>query len=147
MTEKSVSVGSLSSVFGLIEVMTELIGLIDDQAVKAKWLEFCRLYNATKAEQKEVTGADWGNLNLRQAYSRATAYAARQLGDQALAKRAWQELRTGHAGYPDSHPFGARRIEGPAVLNPVDEADLSTNASAQFGLAAFQCLALVGEHI
>ncbi|MEV0819788.1 Tat pathway signal sequence domain protein [Nonomuraea rubra] len=147
MTEKSVSIGSLSSVFGLIEVMTELIGLIDDQAVKAKWLEFCRLYNATKAEQKEVTGADWGNLNLRQAYSRATAYAARQLGDQALAQRAWQELRTGHAGYPDNHPFGARRVEGPAVLNPVDEADLSTNASAQFGLAAFQCLALVGEHI
>ncbi|MGR6921930.1 exo-rhamnogalacturonan lyase family protein [[Actinomadura] parvosata] len=147
MTEKSVSIGSLSSVFGLIEVMTELIGLIDEPAVQAKWVEFCRLYNGTKAEQKEATGADWGNLNLRQAYSRATAYAAVRLGDQALAKRAWQELRTGHAGYPDDHPFGSKRVEGPAVLNPVDEADLSTNASAQFGLAAFQCLALVGEHI
>ncbi|MFF0771216.1 Tat pathway signal sequence domain protein [Nonomuraea wenchangensis] len=147
MTEKSVSIGSLSSVFGLIEVMTELLGLIDDQAVKAKWVEFCRLYNATKAEQKEVTGADWGNLNLRQAYSRATAYASVQLNDQALAKRAWQELRTGHAGYPDNHPFASRRVEGSAVLNPVDEANLSTNASAQYGLAVFQCLALVGEHI
>ncbi|TYB47347.1 Tat pathway signal sequence domain protein [Nonomuraea sp. PA05] len=147
MTEKSVSIGSLSSVFGLIEVMTELIGLIDDQAVKAKWIEFCRLYNGTRAEQEAATGAYWGSLNLRQAYSRATAYAARQLGDQTLAKRAWQELRTGHAGYPDNHAFGSRRVTGPAVLNPVDEADLSTNASAQYGLAAFQCLALVGEHI
>ncbi|WP_043619101.1 exo-rhamnogalacturonan lyase family protein [Nonomuraea candida] len=147
MTERSVSIGSLSSVFGLIEVMTELIDLIDDAAVKAKWVEFCRLYNATKDEQRAATGADWGNLNLRQAYSRATAYAARQLGDQALARRAWQELRTGHAGYPDGHAFTSKRVEGPAVLNPVDEADLSTNASAQFGLAAFQCLALIGEHL
>ncbi|WP_237100902.1 Tat pathway signal sequence domain protein [Nonomuraea sp. MG754425] len=147
MTEKSVAIGSLSSVFGLIEVMNELIGLIDDAAVKAKWVEFCRLYNGTRAEQEAVTGAYWGGLNLRQAYSRATAYAAVQLDDQALAKRAWQELRTGHAGYPDNHPFGSVRVEGSAVLNPIDEAQLSTNASAQFGLAAFQCLALVGEHI
>ncbi|MEV0621335.1 Tat pathway signal sequence domain protein [Nonomuraea sp. NPDC050404] len=145
--EKSVSVGSLSSVFGLIEVMDELLGLIDDAAVKAKWVEFCRLYNATKEEQQAVTGSNWGNLNLRQAYSRATAYAAVQLNDQALAKRAWQELRTGHAGYPDDHPFTATRVERPAVLNPVDEAQLGTNASAQYGLAAIQCLALVGEHI
>ncbi|WP_228010873.1 exo-rhamnogalacturonan lyase family protein [Nonomuraea phyllanthi] len=147
MTEKTVSIGSLSSVFGLIEVMTELLGLIDDEAVKAKWVEFCRLYNATKEEQQEVTGASWGNLNLRQAYSRATAYAATQLNDETLARRAWQELRTGHAGYPENHSFASTRVEGSAVLNPVDEADLSTNASAQYGLAVFQCLALVGDHI
>jgi hypothetical protein len=147
MTEKSVSIGSLSSVFGLIEVMTELIALIDDPAVKAQWVTFCRLYNSTAEEQIAVTGTAWGNLNLRQAYARATAYAARQLNDPALALRAWQELRTGHAGYPENHPFNTRRIEGPAVLNPVDEASMSTNASAQFGLAAFQCLALVGDQI
>ncbi|AQZ65173.1 unnamed protein product [[Actinomadura] parvosata subsp. kistnae] len=44
----------------------------------------------------------------------------------------------------------AVRRSGTEVLvtwRPVDEADLSTNAGAQFGLAAFQCLALVGEHI
>ncbi|EWS79678.1 hypothetical protein BF93_10125 [Brachybacterium phenoliresistens] len=144
-TEKSVSVGSLSSVFGLIEVMTEIVDLLDDDAVRAKWTEFCRLYNASKDEQKEATGASWGNLNLRQAYSRATAYASVQLEDPQLAERAWQELRTGHAGYPDDHDFGTQRIEGPAVLNPVDEGRLSTNASAQFGLAVIACLALVGD--
>ncbi|MGW2115180.1 exo-rhamnogalacturonan lyase family protein [Streptomyces zhihengii] len=145
--EKQVNIGSLSSVFGLIELMAELLDLIDEPAVKAKWVEFCRLYNATKAEQRAVTDADWGSLNLRQAYSRATAYAARELGDEALARRAWQELRTGHAGYPHDHPFTSRRIEGPAVLNPVDEARFSANASAQFGLAAIQCLALVGSAV
>ncbi|GAA4812603.1 hypothetical protein GCM10023220_49870 [Streptomyces ziwulingensis] len=145
--QKSVSVGSLSSVFGLIEVMTELLDLVDEPEVEARWVAFCRLYNSTKAEQREATGSDWGNLNLRQAYARASAYAAEQSGDEALAKRAWQELRTGHAGYPEGHSFTPRRVVAPAVLNPVDEASLSANASAQFGLAAIQCLALVGEHI
>ncbi|MGW5636202.1 exo-rhamnogalacturonan lyase family protein, partial [Streptomyces sp. NPDC003832] len=145
--ERSVSIGSLSSVFGLIEVMTELVALIDDDTVKTQWTAFCRLYNATRSEQIEATGSHWGSLNLRQAYSRATAYAAHQLDDDKLAARAWQELRTGHAGYPEGHDFGTRRIEGPQVLNPVDEADLSTNASAQFGLAAIQCLALVSDAI
>ncbi|GIE95368.1 exo-rhamnogalacturonan lyase family protein [Paractinoplanes rishiriensis] len=145
--ENSVSVGSLSSVFGLIELMTELIPLIDDETVRKQWVAFCRLYNSPVADQIAETGATWGNLNLRQAYSRATAYASRQLGDETLARRAWQELRTGHAGYPESHSFATRRIEGPLVLNPIDEAGISANASAQYGLAAIQCLALVPDQI
>ena len=125
--------------------MTELLGVIDDATVKSQWVTFCRLYNATKAEQAAVTGSDWGTLNLHQAYARATAYAARQLGDATLAQRAWQELRTGHAGYPETASFSTARIEGPAVLNPVDEGGFSANASAQYGLATIQCLALVGD--
>jgi len=39
------------------------------------------------------------------------------------------------------------KVIRPAVLEPVDEASfVSTNASAQYGLAAIQCLALVGDH-
>ncbi|MDT0316856.1 exo-rhamnogalacturonan lyase family protein [Streptomyces millisiae] len=146
-SEPSISIGSLSSVFGLIELMTELLELIDDEQVTAQWVRFCRLYNSTAEEQRLETGSSWGSLNLRQAYSRATAYAAVRLDDAALAERAWRELRTGHAGYPEDHDFTAERVEGPAVLNPVDEARLGTNASAQYGLAAIQCLALVGDHI
>jgi hypothetical protein len=34
------------------------------------------------------------------------------------------------------------------VLKPVDEAGFaSSNASSQYGLAAIQCLALVGDHL
>ncbi|WP_220729768.1 exo-rhamnogalacturonan lyase family protein [Streptomyces radicis] len=146
-SEPSVSIGSLSSVFGLMELMTELLQLIDDEQVHAQWIRFCRLYNSTADQQREETGSSWGSLNLRQAYSRAIAYAAVRLDDDALAARAWQELRTGHAGYPENHPFTAERVEGTAVLNPVNEARLSTNASAQYGLAVIQCLALVGDHI
>ncbi|WP_338068988.1 Tat pathway signal sequence domain protein [Arthrobacter nitrophenolicus] len=146
-TEKTVQVGSLDSVFGLLEIMPEIIDLLDDAAVTAQWVMYCRLYNGTSAEQKDATGSSWGSQNLRQAYSRATAYAAHQLEDPALAKRAWKEFRTGHAGYPDNHPFSTARIEGSKVLKPVDEGDFSTNESAQYGLAATQLLALVGDHI
>jgi len=42
--------------------------------------------------------------------------------------------------------FESRRVAGPAVLRPVDEGPLvSTNGTAQWGLAAMQCLALIGE--
>ena len=146
-TEPSVAVGSLSSVFGLIEVMTEVVALADLPQVKDKWVQFCRLYNATSAEQREATGSTWGSLNLRQAYSRATAYASQALDDPALGKRAWTEFRTGHAGYPESRDLTPVRVEGSQVLHPVDEAPVSTNASAQYALAAFQCLALAGDQI
>lgn len=143
--EKSVEVSHLGSVFGLIELMTELIDLIDDDDVRDKWVEYCRLYNSSGDEQKKVTGKDWGNLNLRQAYARATAYAAVQLDDDELAERAWKELREGKAGYPEDQDFGTKKINGPDTLNAVEEGDFSTNASAQFGLAAIECLALVGD--
>ena len=145
--EKIVSIGSLSSVFGLIEVMTEALDLVDDEAVRDKWIEFCRLYNGTAAEQEAATGSAWKSLNLKQSYSRASAYAAAQLDDPILAARAWKEFKTGHAGYPDSMSFESTRFEPPVVLNAVDRAPFSTNASAQYGLAAIQCLALVGDEL
>ncbi|MGP4917339.1 exo-rhamnogalacturonan lyase family protein [Brachybacterium tyrofermentans] len=44
--------------------------------------------------------------------------------------------------------WSLRRIDGPAVLEPVDEADfLGTNGSAQYGLSAIQNLALIGDHL
>ncbi len=40
------------------------------------------------------------------------------------------------------------RIDGPTVLEPVDEAAfVSTNDAAQYGLAAIQNLALIGERL
>ena len=146
-TEKTVEVGSLDCVFGLIELMTEVVDMLDDATVTAQWINYCKLYNGTSAEQVAITGSAWGSQNLRQAYSRATAYAAYKLKDPVLATRAWKELRTGNAGYPESLPFATVRVEGSNTLNPVDEGPFSTNESAQFGLAAIQLLALVPEYI
>nr|MDT0661963.1 hypothetical protein [Micromonospora sp. DSM 115978] len=148
LDEPAVSVGSLGAVFGLVEMCSELVELLELPEFTGCWLQYCRLYNGTAAEQIAETGQSFGNLNLRQAHSRLTAYAAARTGDAGLAARAWQEFHTGHAGYPRTAPWRSVPVDGPAVLKPVDEAAfVSTNASAQYGLAAIQCLALVGEHL
>ncbi|MEU6408301.1 Tat pathway signal sequence domain protein [Microbispora sp. NPDC046933] len=146
--DTAVDVGALGAVFGLVELCSEVISLTGDEAFTKAWLQYCRLYNGTAAEQQAETGQSFGSLNLRQAHSRLTAYAAAKLGDAGLAARAWKEFDTGHAGYPKSLRFTSVHVEGPKVLKPIDEATFaSANASAQYGLAAIQCLALVGDHL
>jgi hypothetical protein len=135
----------LSAAFGLPEVCAELIETVDVPEFKRAWLQYCELYNAPAPEQEAALGRALGELNLAQGHARLTAYAAHQKNDARLAARAWQEFLTGGGGFPRDASLNTRRIEGPAVLNPVDEAPwISTNGSAQWGLSAIQCLALAG---
>jgi hypothetical protein len=145
-TSDRINVSHLSSVFGLVEVCAELIQLIDVPEFKRAWLDYCELYNAPAEEQVARLGKSLGPLNLGQGHSRLTAYAARMQNDPALAARAWQEFNDGKAGIRPNATFASRRLGGTEVLRPVDEAAfVSTNAAAQWGLAAIQCLALVGD--
>ena len=147
-TGNAIDVSHLGSVFGGFEINCELIQLLDVPEYARTWIEFCRLYNATGKEQADALGASLGKLNLGQAYSRLTAYAAHQGKDPALAARAWREFFGASAGIKLlEEPFPLVRIKGPAVLSPVDEAPISTNAVNQWALAAIQCLGLVGEDI
>ncbi|WP_045742183.1 hypothetical protein [Actinoplanes rectilineatus] len=140
---KLVSVSHLSAMFGQVEICAELIALVDVPGFEAAWLQYCRLFNASKAEQAAECGADFGNLILKQGHSRLTAYAASRLGDAGLAARAWAEF-TGTDGYTDASPWRTEHLEGPTVLNPVDEASWAdTNTTALYGLAAIQNLALI----
>ncbi|HLP25365.1 MAG TPA: Tat pathway signal sequence domain protein, partial [Acidobacteriota bacterium] len=144
--DKSPRVSHLSSVFGLVEVCAELVQLLDVPEFKRAWLDYCVLYNATPEEQRARFGAPLRGISLQQGHSRLTAFAAVQLGDEKLAQRAWREFYLDEDS-ERSHrrsPHVVRRIEGPAVLRPVPEdPTVSTNATAQWGLAAMQCLALV----
>lgn len=146
-----VSVSHLSAVFGLVEVCAEVIDLIDMPKFKEAWLDYCRYFNATKAEQKARYGTDFGSLILIQGHSRLDAYAAVQLKDDKLAARAWQKFTEFHEGdgYPDaSVSWKTTKIEGPDALVPGVEAPwVSTNATAQYGLAAIQNLALLGDKL
>jgi hypothetical protein len=100
------------------------------------------LYNAPADEQKAALGQELRGTNLQQGHARLTAFAAYRKKDARLAERAWREFTEGRAGYGTRQTFTAQRIEGPAVLNPVDEGPgISTNASAQWGLAGIVCLA------
>lgn len=142
-----VAVSHLNSVFGLVEVCAELNQLLDVPEFKRVWLEYCELYNAPEAEQQARLGAVPKPIGLQQGHSRLTAYAAKQLGNAALAQRAWGEFGRNWRGRQDVlGPLPVQTVKGPAVLRPVDEArGVSTNDTAQWGLAAIECLALVGD--
>ena len=116
--------------------------LFDRDTRERAWLLYCELYNGTNEQQKAALGESFGSINLQQGHARLTAYAAHRKRDAALAARAWKELSEGRSGYGAGQPFKANEIQAPAVLNPVDEAPgVSTNATAQWGLAAIECLA------
>jgi hypothetical protein len=142
---KTVSVSHLSAMFGQVEVCAELIALVDMPEFEAAWLQYCRLFNGTRDEQTAETGANFGNLILKQGHSRLTAYAAARLGDATLAARAWREFNATD-GYTDANPWRTVPLTGPEVLNAVDDAPwVDTNTTALYGLAAIQNLALLGD--
>ncbi len=141
--ESRAGVSHLSAVFGLVEVCAELIRLIDVPAFKKAWLQYCTLYNASDEEHIAAFGHSLRGTSLRSAHSRLTAYAAHSNADEDLAKRAWSEFE---GNSRRRRTIGTERVEGPMTLNPVDEAAwVSTNGSAQWGLAAIQNLALISD--
>ncbi|GAA2659319.1 exo-rhamnogalacturonan lyase family protein [Paractinoplanes durhamensis] len=145
VTAKTVSVSHLSAMFGQVEICAEVIDLVDMPAFEAAWLQYCRLFNATAAEQTAECGAAFGNLILRQGHARLTAYAAVRLASEALATRAWRDFYTGD-GYAATLPWKSERVT--STLTPTDAAKwVSTNTTALYGLAAIQNLALVGDKI
>jgi hypothetical protein len=137
-----VNASHLSAVFGLPEVCAELVELLSVPEFERAWVQYCEFYNASPEDQRRALGAPLGPLNLQQGHARLTAFAAYRKRDAALAARAWREFDKGEAGIGPDKPFEARRITGPAVLNPIDEVSwISTNTVAQWGLAAIECLA------
>ncbi|MFT3781278.1 MAG: Tat pathway signal sequence domain protein [Nibricoccus sp.] len=139
------SASHLNAVFGAVEINAEILQLIDVPEYDRAWLQYCEIYNASPEEQTRLFGQEFPNETLRQGHARLTAYAAMRKKDKALAARAWEEFR--HVGPKQpTHDLRPNHITGPASLNPRDEiAWISTNGTAQFGLAAIQCLAMVGD--
>ncbi len=143
-----ISVSHLSAVFGLVEICSELVDLVDDPEFERAWLQYCRLFLGTKEEQVAEVGEPLAGIYLTQAHSRLSAYAAARLQDPDLAARAWESFSEGGEHLNHESAFTLRTIEPPHVLLPVDEAPtVSTNDTAQFGLAVIQNLALVGRHL
>ncbi|SMF24597.1 Tat pathway signal sequence domain protein [Streptomyces sp. Amel2xC10] len=146
-TAPVVGVSHLSAVFGLNELCAELIHLVDMPAFADAYYDYCRYFNATKAEQAARYGTHFGTLLLFQGHSRLDAYAAVQTGDDALARRAWQKFYDSD-GYTESAPWKTEPVSGPAALVAGSEAAwVSTNDTALYGLAAIENLALLGDRM
>ncbi len=144
----NVGISHLNAVFGLVEVCAELIQLLDVPEFKQAWLQYCTLYSATPEEQEQVLGESFRNNGLRQGHSRLTAYAARATNSPELAVRAWDEFNSRRGRVPAASIPESIQLSGPEVLRPVEEARfVSTNGTAQMGLAAMQCLAMVGDYL
>ncbi|MCR2826024.1 exo-rhamnogalacturonan lyase family protein [Microbacterium sp. zg.Y909] len=147
-TRDRISVSHLSAVFGLVEVCSELISLVDVPRFADAWYEYCRLYLATPAEQERAVGAAFTGVHLEQAHSRLAAWAARHADDDELATLAWRAFEGMGEWLVHRRDFALQRIEPPHVLQPVDEVPtVSTNDAAQYGLAAIQNLALIGDRL
>nr|WP_245541836.1 Tat pathway signal sequence domain protein [Uliginosibacterium gangwonense] len=140
-----IAVSHLSAAFGLPEICSELIRAIPDQAFRKVWLDYCVLYNADADTQIEALGKALGSLNLGQGHSKLLGYAGKLLEDETMKQQAWRLFFQGNAGLVGSD-FVHTRIDVPQVLSPVDEAPaISTNAVAQWGLAAISLLAHAPE--
>ncbi|MEV6969920.1 hypothetical protein AB0M47_32880 [Hamadaea sp. NPDC051192] len=143
-------VSHLSAMFGLPEIVAELLGLdLDRPGFDRAWLDYCRLYLATPEQQTAELGAPLVGVSLVQAHSRLAAYAAARTGDPDLAALAWRTFTLDEGDQLNTNPLQRQpqwkttRITGTTVLMPVDEAAfVSTNDAAQYGLAAIQLLAL-----
>lgn len=134
--------------FGLVEICSELISLVPDDGFEEAWLQYCRLFLASPEEQAAEVGHALDGIYLTQAHSRLTAYAAARLGSPELAASAWSSFSVGGENLNHAEAFTLKTIKPPYVLQPVDEAPtVSTNDTAQFGLAAIQNLALIGGHL
>ena len=143
-----IQVSHLSAVFGLVEICSELVDLVQDSAFERAWLQYCRLFLATAEEQIAEVGQPLDGVYLTQAHSRLSAYAAARTGDSGLAREAWNSFAEGGEHLNHGSAFTLRKINPPYVLAPVDEAPtVSTNDAAQFGLAVIQNLALIGDHL
>ncbi|WP_110588637.1 Tat pathway signal sequence domain protein [Microbacterium suaedae] len=147
-TRDQISVSHLSAVFGLAEICSELISLTDMPAFRDAWVRYCRLFLASPEEQARETGAPLRGIHLEQAHSRLAAYAARQTGDPGLRDLAWRAFDGVGEWLVHRRELRIERIDPPVVPAPVDEMpSISTNDAAQYGLAAIQILALLGDEL
>ncbi|KAF4984868.1 hypothetical protein FZEAL_21 [Fusarium zealandicum] len=146
--EGHVSVSHLSAVFGLPEVVSELIEYYAadlPKGFKQAWLDYCYYYSAPEAEQISRYGEAFGKLNLRQAHSRLTAYAANENKNATITHRAWVEFFETD-GFKNNNTWATTPIAKGDGLVPGSEAPwVSTNDVAQYGLAVIQNLALARD--
>ena len=145
---------NLTTIQGGAEVAFELTGLLGNPTWTKIWLQYCRLGSAPadvllKDKETGNEGADASLIGEQggptsQGTPRLAAYAYYRTRNPAFAQRAIRALaaRFGRGA------LSPQRIEGPEVLNPVDEAPgVSSNDAAQSSLTAIEILELCADQL
>ncbi len=143
---------NLATIQGGAQVVFELNEFLEHEGWQKMWLQYCRLGSAPadvlmKDQATGTEGADARYLGEQGATSQGTprlaAYAYWKTKNAAFARPATATLLRFGGG-----PLATTRIEGPLVLNPVDEAArVSTNGAAQSGLTAIEVLELCADQL
>jgi len=144
---KHLMISHLSIMFGLPEVISELVELIEVPEFEAAWIQYGTLVNGTDDEMIAKLGSKLRRPGGKMPHSRVMAYAAIESGNEALKTNAAKYFFS-----PEWNKWepvlATKPVEIPAVLNPVEETNwVSTNDSAQWGLAAMQVSALSPDSI
>ena len=134
----------LSIMFGLPEVCSELIELIDLPEFKDAWLKYCAYSQAPADIQQQELGRTIKNYGFNNSQSRIIAYAAAMKGERELAEFAADYFPRKIYNEPDGKL--SETVGVPNVLTPIEEAWwLTTNDAAQWSIAAMENIALIPE--
>jgi len=133
---------------GGAEVAFELNQLIDHAGWQKAFLQYCRLTDAPKnVVASDMKTATEGSDGSYAGAGRLAAYAYAKTGNPAFVTRAVSQLRGGVRGLGTGQ-YATRHVEGPDVMNPIDEAPgVSTNTTAQASLTAIQVLELCKDKL
>lgn len=129
---------NLATIQGGGEVALELSQIIDHDNWHKLWLQYCRLYYAPeKVLLKDMKTESEGEKAAYTRPDRLAAYAYMKTGNPAFAEKALERIITRGGG----GSLAVEQIEGPHVLNPVDEVPwVNTNSTAQWSLNAIEIL-------
>ncbi len=132
---------NLATIMGGGEVVFELNELIDHAGWNTVWLQYCRLHTAPRAvvARDKTTGKE-GEDGRYARPGRLAAYLYRITKNPAFAAKAWSGVRIPN--------LAARSLQGPEVLNPIQEVSgLSTNSVSQGCLEAIEVLEMCGDRM
>jgi hypothetical protein len=137
---------NLQIIQGGAELVFELNGLIDHPGWHKAWLQYCRLTEAPKeVVAKDMTTGEEGADGSYAGRGRPAAYAYMRTGNPAFLQRALAGVLGGGRPMPGG---SMRRVEGPEVLNPIDESPgAGTNGAAQTSLTLIEVLEMCKDRL
>lgn len=141
--EPDIGTYNLATIMGGGQIGFELSQIIDHEAWHELWLRYAKLYSAPAdlVEKDMETGSEGEDASNTRP-DRMAAYVCMMTGITAFGEEALRRIIDRSGG----GPLPVERVEGPNLLNPVDEApEVNTNDAAQWSLNAIEIMRMCPE--